>query len=97
MYDFSWYSPCELCLHEKTIRSIIDLLFSRYPMGITENKKFVKKKTKNMHKYRKKWIYFEKTFYRKMKNMKNTFPTTITEKYKILCNSINVISYGVYR
>ena len=78
---FSREILCELCLHEKTIRSNIDLLFSSFPMGITENKKFVKKKTEKMDIYGKKWIWFEKTFYRKIKNIKNTFPTAFTEKY----------------
>ena len=81
IHDFSREILCELCLHEKTIRSIIDLLFSSFPMGITENIKFVKKKTRNVHNFEKKWIYFEKTFYRKMKNTKNVFPTGFTEKY----------------
>lgn len=81
IHDFSREILCELCLHEKMIRSNIDLLFSSFPMGITENKKFVKKKNRKMDIYKKKWIYFEKTFYEKMKNMKNTFPTGFTEKY----------------
>ncbi len=31
--------------------------------------------------YGKKWICFEKTFYKKMKNTKIVFPTGFTEKY----------------
>lgn len=50
-------------------------------MGITENIKFVKKKTKNVHNYEKKGIDFEKTFYRKMKNIKIAVTTGFTEEY----------------
>ena len=62
------------------IRSNIDLLFSSFPTGITENKKFVKKKNRKMDIYGKKWILIEKTVYGKMKNTKIAFPTGFTEK-----------------
>lgn len=50
-------------------------------MGITEKKKFVKKKTEKMDIYGKKWIFMEKNIYKKMKNTKNAFPTGFTEEY----------------
>lgn len=51
MLHFSREINCELCLHEKTSKSNIDLLFSSFQTGITENIKFVKKKTEKMDIY----------------------------------------------